>query len=40
LVRRDALLVLDLGLDVINRVGGLHLEGDCLSSERLREAPC
>ena len=28
LVGDDALLVLDLGLDVIDRVGGLDVEGD------------
>ena len=37
LVRGDALLVLDLGLDVINRVGGLDLEGDGLASQSLHE---
>ena len=31
------LLVLNLGLDVINSVGRLRLEGDCLSSEGLDE---
>ena len=31
------LLVLDLGLDIINGVGGLNLEGDGLSSEGLDE---
>jgi hypothetical protein len=29
LIGRDALLVLDLGLDHIDGVRGLHLEGDC-----------
>ena len=37
LVRGDALLVLNLGLDVVNRVRGLHLEGDGLPRERLHE---
>lgn len=31
LVRRDALLVLDLGLNVVDSVGGLNLEGDGLA---------
>ena len=31
LVRGDALLVLDLGLDVVDGVGRLHLEGDSLA---------
>merc|ERR1712227_856503 len=31
----DALLVLDLGLDVLDRVGRLHLEGDGLTGEGL-----
>ena len=30
LVRRDAFLVLDLGLDVVDGVGGFDLEGDRL----------
>ena len=30
-------LVLDLGLDVVDGVGGLHLEGDGLSSEGFDE---
>ncbi len=33
LIRRDALLVLDLCLDVVDRVGRFNLEGDCLSGE-------
>ena len=37
LVWRDALFVLDLGLDVLNGVAGLHLEGDGLACERLHE---
>ena len=36
LVRRDALLVLDLGLDIVDGVRGLDLEGDRLT----REAAC
>jgi hypothetical protein len=37
LVRGDTLLVLDLGLDVVNGVGRLNLEGDRLSREGLDE---
>ena len=37
LVGRDALLVLDLGLHVVDRVRGLDLEGDGLAGERLHE---
>ena len=37
LVGRDALLVLNLGLDVLNGVGWLNLKGDGLSSESLNE---
>merc|ERR1711962_1097032 len=37
LVRGDSLLVLDLGLDVLNAVRGLDLEGDGLASESLDE---
>jgi len=37
LVGRDALLVLDLSLDVIDGVRGLDLEGDGLSGESLNE---
>ena len=37
LVRWDPLLVLDLGLDVLNRVRGLNLERDGLARERLHE---
>ena len=37
LVGRDALLVLDLGLHVVDRVAGLNLEGDSLARERLHE---
>ena len=37
LIRRDALLVLDLGLDILDGVGGLDLEGDGLAREGLDE---
>jgi hypothetical protein len=37
LVRGDALLVLDLGLDVVDGVGGLDLKGDGLAREGLDE---
>ena len=37
LVWRDALLVLDLGLDILDGVGGLDLEGDGLAREGLDE---
>merc|ERR1719266_158752 len=37
LVWGDSLLVLDLGLDVLNGVRGLHLEGDSLTGEGLDE---
>lgn len=37
LIRRDALLVLDLGLDVVDRVRRLDFEGDGLASEGCRE---
>jgi hypothetical protein len=37
LVGRDALLVLDLGLDILDGVRGLHLEGDGLAREGLHE---
>ena len=36
LVRRDALLVLDLGLDIVDGVRGFDLKGDRLT----REANC
>ena len=35
LIRRNAFLVLDLGLDVVDGVGRLHIESDRLSSESL-----
>ena len=37
LVRRNSLFVLDLGLHVVDGVGGLDLKGDGLSSEGLHE---
>ena len=37
LIRWDALLVLDLGFHVVNRVRGLHLQRDRLASQRLDE---
>jgi len=38
LVWWNALLVLDLGLDIVDGVRGLNLEGDGLASEGLDEA--
>jgi hypothetical protein len=38
LVGRNAFLVLDLGLDIVDRVGGLDLKGDGLAREGLDEA--
>ena len=35
LVGRNALLVLNLGLDIVNGIGGLDLEGDGLARESL-----
>ena len=37
LVRRDTLLILDLGLDVVDGVLRLYLEGNRLTRERLEE---
>merc|ERR1711874_501639 len=37
LIGRDTFLILDLGLDVLNGVGWLDIEGDGLSSESLDE---
>jgi len=37
LVRGDALLVLDLGLDVLNGVRGLNIQGDGLAGQSLDE---
>ena len=38
LVRRNALLVLDLALDIVDGVARLHLEGDSLARQGLHEA--
>lgn len=35
--RISVLLTLDLGLDIVNGVGGLHLKGDSLTREGLDE---
>lgn len=35
LIRRDAFLVLDLCLDIINRIRRFHVESDCLARQRL-----
>jgi hypothetical protein len=40
LVRRNAFLVLDLGLDIVDGIRRLHLEGDSLAREGLYEAGC
>ena len=37
LIGRNALLVLDLGLHVVNCIGGFDLKGDCLPSKSLDE---
>merc|ERR1712132_4730 len=37
LVRRNTLLILNLGLHVLDGVGGLDVQGDGLASERLDE---
>ena len=37
LVGRDAFLVLDLGLDIVDGIGRFHLEGDRLTREGLDE---
>jgi len=37
LVRRDTLLILDLGLDIVDRIGRLNLEGDRLPGQSLDE---
>lgn len=36
LVRRDAFLILDFGLDVVNSIARLNLEGYSLSSNYIR----
>ncbi len=38
LVWGNALLVLDLGLDIVDRIGGLDLEGDGLARKGFDEA--
>ena len=38
LVRRDAFFVLDLGLDIVNGVGGFDFEGDGFAREGFDEA--
>ena len=40
LVGRDALLVLDLSLDVVNRVRGLDLKGDGLACRQWWQRRC
>jgi hypothetical protein len=35
LVRRDTLLILNLGLDIVDSIGGLNLKGDGLAGEGL-----
>jgi len=35
--RRNALLVLDLGLDIVDCIGRFNLESDCLAHEGLDE---
>jgi len=35
LIRRNSFLVLDLGLDIVNGVRGLHIQGDGLASQGL-----
>ena len=37
LVRGNSLLVLDLGLDIVDRIGGLDLKGDGLARKGLDE---
>lgn len=37
LIRRDALLILDLGLHIVNRIRRLNLKGDRLASQGLDE---
>lgn len=37
LIRGDSLLVLDLGLDIVDRVGRLDLKGDGLARQGLHE---
>ena len=40
LIRGDALLVLNLGLNVVDGVAGLNVEGDGLASQGLNENLC
>ncbi len=37
LVGWNALLVLNLGLHIVDGVGGLNLQGDCLANKSLHE---
>ena len=37
LIRGNSLLVLDLGLDIVNGVRGLHVQGDGLSGQSLHK---
>lgn len=37
LVRRDALLIPDLSLDILGCIEGLDLKGDCLAGQCLHE---
>jgi len=37
LIRRNSFLVLDLGLDIVDRIGGFDFQGNGLTSERLHE---
>ena len=38
LVGGDSFLVLDLGLDIVDRIGGLHPKGDSLARKGFDEA--
>lgn len=40
LVGGDSLLVLDLGLNIVDRIAGLDLKGDGLARQGLDEAVC
>ncbi len=37
LIRRNTLLVLNLGLDIVDRIGGLDFKGDGLAGEGLND---
>jgi hypothetical protein len=37
LIRRDSFLVLDLGLDIINGIGGLDVQGNSLTGKSFYE---